>query len=239
MWNAIKNTIKQIPGGRAVARKLGLVAPPRERGLAPQGPQGVAQIGHREYVGGMWDEIGKLQFDFLVSRGLEPRHYLCDVACGSLRAGIHFIRYLEPGHYLGIEKEQMLIDSGISQELGRDLNESKRPQFVVSSAFEFEKFADRADFALAQSLFTHLPPPIIELCLRKLREWIAPDGTFFATYFESATSIDNPSDPHDHGGFHYTRDEMLEFGERTGWRAEYIGDWNHPRRQVMVKYTAA
>ena len=31
----------------------------------PVGAEGVAQLGHREYVGGRWHEIGKLQFEFL------------------------------------------------------------------------------------------------------------------------------------------------------------------------------
>jgi SAM-dependent methyltransferase len=244
-WQSLKNIVKKIPGSRTVARKLGFASNPAPPELIPilHGPEGIAQHGgHRNYIGGWWEEIGKLQFDFLVSRGLKPHHYLCDVACGSLRAGIHFIRYLEPGHYMGIDKEQQLIDSGISQELGRDVYEAKRPQFVVSSDFEFEKFADHPDFALAQSLFTHLRPQMIVSCMRKLRGWIAPGGTFYATYFESSTRYVDSSEPDVHRYYYetyYTRDQMLDFGERTGWRAEYIGDWNHPAKQVMVKYTIA
>ncbi len=40
--------------------------------LAPEGGKGIEKQGHRGYVGGMWDEIGQLQFDFLVSKGLKP-----------------------------------------------------------------------------------------------------------------------------------------------------------------------
>jgi hypothetical protein len=29
---------------------------------------------------------------------------------------------------------------------------------------------------------------------------------------------------------------MMEFGTAEGWSAEYIGNWNHPRDQVMVVY---
>ncbi len=38
-------------------------------------------------VGGLWDEIGQLQFDFLRAKGLLPRHKLLDFGCGSLRGG--------------------------------------------------------------------------------------------------------------------------------------------------------
>ena len=38
---------------------------------------------HRDMVGGMWDEIGRLQFEFLRARGLKPNHRLLDIGCGS------------------------------------------------------------------------------------------------------------------------------------------------------------
>jgi hypothetical protein len=57
---------------------------------------------HRRRVGGMWEEIGRLQFDFLLSKGLQSRHFLLDIGCGSLRGGIHFIGFLDAGRYDGI-----------------------------------------------------------------------------------------------------------------------------------------
>jgi len=74
--------------------------------LDPEGDKGIAKIGHRQYIGGNWEEIGSLQFDFLLSRGLQPDSYLLDIACGSLRLSVKAIPYLEESHYLGIEKEQ-------------------------------------------------------------------------------------------------------------------------------------
>jgi hypothetical protein len=34
---------------------------------------------HREAVGGLWDELGVLQFDFLLSKGLEAHHKVLDL----------------------------------------------------------------------------------------------------------------------------------------------------------------
>ena len=48
----------------------------------PTGPEGIATLGHRDYVGGRWEELGRLQFDFLCDHGLRPEHVLLDVACG-------------------------------------------------------------------------------------------------------------------------------------------------------------
>jgi hypothetical protein len=204
--------------------------------LAPHGEAGIAKVGHRSYVGGMWDEIGQLQFDFLVSRGLKADHRLLDIACGALRLGVKAIPYLEPSNYLGIDKEAGLIQAGLETELDPKLREAKQPAFVVSSSFEFEKLGRKPDFAIAQSLFTHLPPPLIELCFQKLRPCLADDGVFFATFFESRRAVKNPDEPHDHARFAYTQAEMCGFGERNGFTARYIGDWNHPRDQVMVEY---
>src|SRR3989449_5135255 len=72
---------------------------------------------HREAVGGLWDEIGQLQIDFLVSQGLMPHHRLLDIGCGSLRGGVKMIRYLDVGHYAGVDLHESLINAGYEIEL--------------------------------------------------------------------------------------------------------------------------
>lgn len=204
--------------------------------LEPESDRGIERIGHRQYVGGHWDAIGSLQFEFLTSMGLKPENYLLDVACGSLRLGVKAIPYLEAGRYLGIEKESSLVEAGLEQELPEQIRIDKSPSFIISDTFEFDKFRQKADFAIAQSLFSHLPPELIHLCLDKLRPCLADGGAFYATFFEVDTPRKNPSKPHDHGYFAYTKAEMLAFGTSRGYQANYIGDWNHPRNQVMVEY---
>lgn len=93
---------------------------------------------HRDAVGGMWEEIGRLQLDCLVSQGLEPAHHLLDVGCGSLRGGCFFIRYLDAGHYFGIEKERALIRAGTDVEIPRHGLQDKRPHLVVTDSFDLD-----------------------------------------------------------------------------------------------------
>jgi hypothetical protein len=202
----------------------------------PQGVNGILKLGHREYVGGLWEEIGKLQFEFLISEGLKPYHYFLDIGCGSLRGGVHFIPYLEIGHYLGIEKEKLLIRAGINKELGKSLYKLKKPHLIISKNFEFGKFGIAPDYALAQSLFTHLPALLIHTCFGKLRRCMKEHGRFYATFFEVEREISNPQEPHDHGYFAYTRRQIEQFGLENGWKTEYIGKWKHPRDQVIVRY---
>jgi hypothetical protein len=204
----------------------------------PDGAAGMYLLGHREYVGGMWDEIGKLQFDFMLSRGLRPEHVFLDIACGPLRLGVRLIPYLNPGNYLGIEKEDRLVRIGIAKELGRALNASKVPEFVISSSFEFGKFSKRPDFALAQSLFTHLKAEQIRVCMSRLRQNVNPGSRFFATYFLGEETR-SPGESNACHMFVYTRGQAEEFGRQHGWSPNFIGDWDHPRNQMIVEYVAA
>jgi len=202
----------------------------------PREPQPVGGKGPRGFVGGLWHELGELQFKFMVERGLRPEHVLLDIACGSLRAGCRFVPYLNRGNYLGIDIDSGLIEHGRNHELGPKLCEIKQPEFVVSPKFEFTRFSKRPDFAIAQSLFTHLTGQEILLCLRNLRGFAKPETALYATFFEAPSEIANPPASHPHAGFRYTREQMRRFGEQSGWEMDYIGDWQHPRDQKMLRY---
>ncbi|MDD4932994.1 MAG: class I SAM-dependent methyltransferase [Methylacidiphilaceae bacterium] len=217
---------------KAWRRAVGL--PPE---LLPEGAEGIETLGPKEYVGGLWEELGELQFRFLLDQGLRPEHVLLDIGCGCLRGGIRFIRYLEPGHYLGMDKEALLLEAG-KRELGADLLREKRPELLASGSFAFHRFSRRPQWALAQSLFTHLCPRDLERCLAKLRRVMLPDGAFYATFFEAPTPSRNPRASHSLGYFAYTREEMEGFGARHGWHPRYIGEWQHPRGQRMMLFRA-
>ncbi|VVM07030.1 hypothetical protein MAMC_01406 [Methylacidimicrobium cyclopophantes] len=204
--------------------------------ILPEGSAGIQTLGPKGYVGGLWDELGELQFRFLVEQGLRPEHVLLDVGCGCLRGGIRFIRYLNPGHYLGMDKEGLLLETG-KRELGPDLVREKRPELLCSGSFAFHRFSRRPQWALAQSLFTHLCRRDLERCLARLRRVMLPGGAFYATFFESASPNQNPRVSHSLGYFAYTREEMESFGSRHGWTPRYLGEWSHPRHQKMMLFT--
>lgn len=202
----------------------------------------IHRSGHRRFIGGndeFWDLIRDLQFRFLVERGLRQSDTFIDVGCGSLRGGVSFIRYLEPGRYLGIDKHIELVIYGVASELGLDTYRDRQPRFVISDTFEFEKFDAAPTFGIAQSLFTHLAARDIELCLTNLRRVGAPGCRLFATFFETSAPKANPEVSGSHGFFAYTRAQIEEFGARTGWTPHYIGEWRHPRKQNIIEYAAS
>ena len=206
---------------------------------------------HRDVIGGMWDEIGTLQFEFLVAHGLLPHHRLIDVGCGSLRGGVHFARYLDRGNYYGIDLNKSLIDAGYELEfkpMGLD-SRVPRHNFHATPEFDFSPFDKPFDFALALSVFTHLTLNSVRICLERLAPAMTPGGAFFATVF--AVGPEWPTwKPvlHQPGGittygdrdpYHYRREDLMYIASVSGWTAEWIGEFNHPRDQQMVRFRIA
>ncbi len=199
---------------------------------------------HRDMVGGMWDEIGQLQFEFLCARGLKPGHRLLDIGCGSLRGGLHAIKYLETGNYYGLDINPSLIEAG-RHELRLAGLTHKNPHLALSESFELGVFRQKFDYVLALSVFTHLFANHIIRCLAEVRDVLAPEGRFFATFFLAPHSVHLVPIVHQPGGiktqydrdpFHYSLDEIRAISKLTDLSAEIIGDWNHPRAQQMLMF---
>jgi SAM-dependent methyltransferase len=203
----------------------------------------------RNVVGGLWKEIGELQFKYLIKQGLKTDHYLLDVGCGSLRGGIHFINYLEKQHYFGIDKSEEILEAG-KIELDENNLTSKEPRLVCLKNFEFNSLDQKFDFAIAQSVFTHLETNDIEKCVLNVEQVLTRGGKFYATFFEKPKEIKNNKNishkttdgpdiiTYDHKDpYHYTFDELEKVCKNTSMKIEYIGDWNHPRSQKIVSFT--
>jgi SAM-dependent methyltransferase len=196
----------------------------------------------------MRTSIGRLQLDYLVSQGLRPEHYLLDVGCGPLRAGRFFIGYLEPGHYFGVDRNGERLRRGFEERLDADA-QARQPTLVCMDDFGFERLGRKFDVALAQSVFTHLPLNDIMRCLVSVSLVLAPEGRFYATFFE------NPSgkrhlEPvrqargdivthYDKDPYHYDLDTLACACRGTGLAMEYVGDWGHARNQMMLVFRRA
>jgi SAM-dependent methyltransferase len=207
---------------------------------------------HRKRAGGLWDELGRRQLDYLSARGLERTSRFLDVGCGPLRGGIHFARYLDPGCYFGIDVNESLLDAGYELELTPELR-SKLPRDHLRATDRFDcDFGVEFDFVLAHSLFTHLPLNDIRLCLHRVAEQTKVGGRFFATFFEAPADfpvdgiLDAPkkiepgarrTGKHpDRNPFWYWPGDLEWAASFSPWQFRYIGDWGHPRRQNMVEF---
>lgn len=205
---------------------------------------------HRRTIGNLelWSELGRLQFDFLVAQGLRPEHHLLDVGCGPLRGGVHFIRYLEPGRYFGVDKNADALQEARERELTPEESAAKRPTLVAMSDFGFERLGQRFDYAIAQSVFTHLYLNEIVRCLVNMDSVLKPGGRFYATFFLNPQGKKNLDDIHqtdtvvthfDRDFFHYDVPTFAWACEGLGLTVDYVGDWKNPRNQKMLVFTKA
>jgi SAM-dependent methyltransferase len=200
---------------------------------------------HRTFVGGVWGTHGARQLDYLVDQGLQPQHRLVDVGCGAFRAGRHFIDHLEPGNYYGVDANHSLIQAGYDVEL-TDAQRERTPEAHLRANDRFDvDFGVRFDYAIAQSVFTHVSLNHIRLCLYRLGKSMELGGQFYATWF-----IRGDRTPLDHIGpsksgkpffteknvFWYYRKDTEWVADPKTWRVEWIGDWGHPAGQQMVRY---
>lgn len=201
---------------------------------------------HRDVVGGLWDELGALQFDFLRAQGLDPLDRLLDVGCGALRAGVKLVPYLAPGRYYGIDLRQELLDAGYEREIAPLGLEDRLPRenLVANGAFDATGFGVTFRFAIAQSVFTHLPHEALTGCLERLAPVFEPGGRVFVTYFERPQDGEPGPFAHPRGIVtHANRDPFdftpaqLRAATAPGWTLDVIGDWGHPRDQRMAVFT--
>ncbi len=200
---------------------------------------------HRAFVGGMWEEVGRLQLEFMKQQGLRPEHRLVDIGCGALRGGIHFVRYLHEGNYCGVDLNSSLIEAG-KRELASAGLSHKRPHLLVNDKFEASRFGATFDYAIAVSVFTHVYMNHIVRCLVETLRVLKPEGKFYATFFEAPHAAHINQITHRRGGIttnydadplHYSFSEMEALASGAGISVELIGEWQHPRDQQMLCFT--
>jgi SAM-dependent methyltransferase len=199
---------------------------------ADHGDRGVRRDG-REAIGGHWEEIGRLQFDFLVRRGLKPNHRMLDIGCGMLRGGRFFIEYLEAQKYTGMD-----ISAEALREAGRLVAASgfadRQPRLLLNAHrhLTFDQFpGETFDVLLAQSVFTHLLDGHIEECFDCVRRVMSPASQFFFTAWIDE-SHERPTP------FELRQPRVLyeNLATKYGFMLEdFSHDYPHPRGQRMFR----
>lgn len=204
---------------------------------------------HRAVVGGLWNELGALQHDFLIAEGLRPSDRVIDIGCGSLRAGVRLVPFLHPGHYFGIELLPELLDAGYEREIvpaglaGR----LPRANLVATGDFDLSAFPVVFQYGIAQSVFTHLPLGFLGRCLRAVADRFTSTGRLYVTFFQAPEILpasaefrpeNGPLTHPDRDPYHHKLSAIArEVAPIEKWSMSLIGEWGHPRGQRMLKFT--
>jgi len=103
-----------------------------------------------------WWLRGLFQLRLLQARGLRRDSRLFDVGCGPLRGGVHFIHFLEPGNYCGIDSNISFIKAARHIVAHNNDLKDRSPVLDVSGNFLPPKTVTaRFDFGIAFSVLNH------------------------------------------------------------------------------------
>lgn len=85
----------------------------------------------------------------------------------------------------------------------------------------------------------------VVMCIKNTVQALVPGGSCFSTYFESPDSahladmLHQPGNIATHHGqdrYHLSFDEIRLLAVLAGAGVERIGNWNHPRNQMMARF---
>ena len=204
----------------------------------------IDQSGHRTIIGGLWEELGQLQLDFMKNSGLKPENTLLDIGCGCLRGGVKFIEYLNAKKYYGFDISPDLIDIGLKVEAADFASKISNDNFYAAEKFRYPNSWKNIEYAIAVSLFTHLSLNSIVRCLFNTHKALQPGALFYATIFLAPNDgkySDIEQSPKiitymDSDPYHYTYEDMTYVAKKTGFQLVAIEEFNHPRNQKMVVF---
>lgn len=123
--------------------------------------------------------------DMVFDLGLKPSHVVVDYGCGSLRNGQHFIRFLEPGNYWGLDVTDRFYRDGLAM-LPEEIVKQKAPNLRVIDARSLcEVSALNAEFIVSIAVLKHVPPDELHTFIEKLAALLSPHTRLFLTFSDA------------------------------------------------------
>lgn len=122
---------------------------------------------------------GELILQFLIEEGLTPSSRVLELGCGNLNSGVHLIRHLSPGHYVGVDPNGWTVNAGV--ENFPDL-QSRGPRFLWNSDFDAASVGVKFDFVICHSVVSHMAHWQLPLALANVRAVVNEGATWLASY---------------------------------------------------------
>lgn len=197
----------------------------------------IGDMHYRAYIGppDEYDLVSAMSFNLLTTCGLRQNHKLLDIGCGSLRVGRLLIPYLNAGNYVGVEPNKWLVEDGLRHEVGADIVDLRKPAFIYDTGLETLATDFRFDYIIAQSIFSHTAPDLLERWIRDVSHHLDESGVFFATVLEGEEECD---------GTGWIYPECVQYRTETvaaivrKYNLEFqVLDWYHPRQTWCSIYS--
>ena len=124
---------------------------------------------HHNYYGRPWI-VGRLYFDYLITRGIRKTDKLLDFGCGAGRVGIWFIPYLNESCYFGIDAHLRSLVAFAEYEVPLYRLAEKKPRLLFDDKFSFDHFGVKFDAMLDLSVSWGLPVAKAMLAYQKAHQ---------------------------------------------------------------------
>jgi hypothetical protein len=137
-----------------------------------------------------WWSAGAPTFTYyLKTFRIAPNSKVIDYGCGSLRVGAHFIRYLDPESFFGLELAKGLYEMG-EEVIGPETLARKKPRLgLIDTPALDDATAFGADFVYSTAVAFHVHPEDLALYHANLIKLTAKPG---ATLFFDTKISDTP-----------------------------------------------
>lgn len=190
----------------------------------------IGDMHYRAYIGppDEYDLVSAMCFNLLTSCGLRQHHRLLDIGCGSLRVGRLLIPYLNTGNYFGLEPNRWLIEDGLRYELGTELIAIRKPTFIYDTDLESLAPEILFDFVIAQSIFSHTAPDLLEQWIKDVSHRLNENGVLFFTVLEGEEECDGTGWIYPEC-VQYRIDTMAAIVKKYNLEFQLL-DWYHPRQ---------
>ena len=179
-----------------------------------------------------WRRVGRQQFRYLKSHGLQRNHRMLEIGCGNLRAGRLFIGYLDAGNYYGLDISPDVVLAAQDTVAEYALTEKVPYLTVVKDMHLAFLPAAYFDVVHAHSVFSHCPLPVIEECFAHVGRVMRP-GAFFDFTFYRTEGREFARLRED---FYYRTETLVRAATRHGFAARLMDDWEgtHPQSKMRL-----
>lgn len=139
---------------------------------------------HHSNYGEPWAG-GRDVYEFLAEAAhLAPESRVLEIGCGTLRVGLHFIRYLNPEHFHCLERDELSLMAAFRYELPSQGLLHKRPLIVKGENMDFSKFGSGImyDLIYASAVFLHMPDKLVWVGVERLAGKLKQEGRIFVSH---------------------------------------------------------